>query len=129
VFLKIFYFVCLCKYYFLCFVCFVFLFLCKKKKKKKKPLCKCCKFFLFFWFALYVRTYACTFERVLGTAFDLALVSSTAAPFTRTLHCTYAFELTYVSSNAWFTHTLMHPARVRSNVPMYVRMYSVLGLA
>jgi hypothetical protein len=67
-------------------VCFVF-------------LCKFCKI-LIFWFALCVRTYAYTFERVLAAAFDLALVSSTAAPH-HTLSLMHACGRTYpVSSNA-----------------------------
>jgi hypothetical protein len=86
-----------------------------------------CVIFFCFYVVLCVRTYPNTFERVHGAAFDLALVSSAAAPLhTRTaLHacvrtCLHTFER--------MTHTQTHAlARVRSNVPMYVQTYLILG--
>jgi hypothetical protein len=84
--------------------------------------------FYFVKFALCVRTYSCTFERALGVVFDLAVVSSTAAPLhSRTaLHACVRTCLHKFERMAQHTHA---PARVRSNIPMYVRTHSILGLA
>jgi hypothetical protein len=69
---------------------------------------------------LYVRT--CT-----QPTFDLALVGSTAAsPYTRT--ALNAYVRTCLHKFERITHTHTHaPARVRSNVLLYVRTYSILG--
>jgi hypothetical protein len=84
-------------------------------------------FFLKKKITLGVRTYSCTFDRALGAAFDLSLVSSTVAPFhTRT--ALHAYVRTCLCMFERITHTHTHaPARVRSNVLLYVRTYSVLG--
>jgi hypothetical protein len=111
---------CLCKYSF-CILCVLRFYFFKKKNF-------CVNFYKkYFYVVLYVRTYSYTFERVHGAAFVLALVSSTATPlFSHTaLHacvrtCLHKFER--------ITHTHTHaPARVRLNVLLYVRTYSVLG--
>jgi hypothetical protein len=121
VFLKIFYFVCLCEYYFLCFV---FLFLCKKKKN-------CVNFVNFFYFFGLLSA----FERIpVRSNVYTHCVQPRPNEFDRSTPHTHTSLHVYVRTylrkfERMFHFTLMHPARVRSNVPMYVRMYLVLGLA
>jgi hypothetical protein len=63
-------------------------------------------------FALYVRTHLCTFERVLGAAFDLTCMCSTAAPHQShtLLHvCVRTSTFTF-ERRAYFLHTHRHPS-------------------
>jgi hypothetical protein len=89
-----------------------------------------CVFCKIFFFLLH-----CAFERIMyvrtctQTAFDLAFVCSTVAPH-HTHTSLHPCVRTYLRTFERMAHfTLMHPTRVRSNVPMYVRTYSVLGIA
>jgi hypothetical protein len=106
---------CLCKYFILC-LCKNFVRFCCKNLVCS-VFCVLCfvilvKFFLilFLFLGLCVRTYLCTVDRMLGAAFDLALVSSTAAPQPALTLMRAAFDLALVSSTAAHPaqHTLRH---------------------
>jgi hypothetical protein len=90
----LFYFVCLCKYFCVlyvlcCYFNFVYNF-CKNKN---------------LFVALYIRTYACTFERVHSLRSTLPWWVRPQRPLTHALHCTRTFELACTSSNVSRTHT------------------------
>jgi hypothetical protein len=95
-----------------CVLCFLFYFVNSLKKIN----------YLHYAFEriIYVRT--CT-----HTAFNLTLGSSTAAPF-HTHTSLHVRVRTYLHKFERMAHPHPHaPARVRSNIPMDVQTYSILG--
>jgi hypothetical protein len=77
----------------------------------------CKKNFIFLFLGLCVRTYLRTVDRMLGAAFDLALVTSTAAPQPALTLMRPAFDFTVVSSTVAHLAHAHTQAHLRSNLP------------